>query len=64
MKFTRNGEHLMTIGEYDVTGGSNDPDLLGGPAGIWVDPETNEVYVRTGTGIGVSRCMMVIRVPT
>ena len=48
MKFTRSGEHLMTIGQYDVTGGSNDPDLLGGPAGIWVDPETNEVYVADG----------------
>ena len=33
---------------YDVTGGSNDPALLGGPAGIWVDPETNEVYVADG----------------
>ena len=33
---------------YDATGGSNDPDLLGGPAGIWVDPETNEVYVADG----------------
>ena len=48
MKFTRSGEHLMTIGQYDVTGGSNDPDLLGGPAGTWVDPETNEVYVADG----------------
>ncbi|MCH2654504.1 MAG: hypothetical protein MK117_08260 [Gemmatimonadetes bacterium] len=48
MKFTRSGEHLMTIGQNDVTGGSNDPDLLGGPAGIWVDPETNEVYVADG----------------
>ena len=48
MKGTRSGEHLMTIGQYDVTGGSNDPDLLGGPAGIWVDPETNEVYVADG----------------
>ena len=28
----------MTLGEYDVNGGSNDPNLLGGPAGIWVDP--------------------------
>ena len=48
MKFTRSGEHLMTIGQYDVTGGRNDPDLLCGPAGIWVDPETNEVYVADG----------------
>jgi DNA-binding beta-propeller fold protein YncE len=50
MKFTRTGELVMTIGQYDVTGGSNDPDLLGGPAGIWVDPATNEVYVADGYG--------------
>ncbi len=48
MKFTRSGELVMTIGEYDVNAGSNDPDLLGGPAGIWVDPETNEVYIADG----------------
>lgn len=48
MKFTRSGELLMQIGEYDVTGGSNDTALLGGPAGIWVDPSTNEVFVADG----------------
>ena len=48
MKFTRDGELLMQIGEYDVTGGSNDTELLGGPAGIWVDPSTNEVFVADG----------------
>ena len=48
MKFTRGGDLLMTIGEYDVNGGSNDPDLLGGPAGIWVDPGTNEVFIADG----------------
>jgi len=48
MKFTRSGELLLQIGEYDVNGGSNDPDLLGGPAGIWVDPTTNEVFVADG----------------
>jgi hypothetical protein len=48
MKFTRDGELLMQIGEYDVNAGSNDPDLLGGPAGIWVDPSTNEVFVADG----------------
>ncbi len=50
MKFTRDGQLLMQLGEYDVTGGSNDPDLLGGPAGIWVDPGTNEVFVADGYG--------------
>ncbi len=48
MKFTRSGELVMTLGEYDVNGGSNDLDLLGGPAGIWVDPETDEVYIADG----------------
>jgi sugar lactone lactonase YvrE len=48
MKFTRDGQLLMQIGEYDVNGGSNDPDLLGGPAGIWVDPQSNEVFIADG----------------
>lgn len=48
MKFTRSGEHLMTLGAYDETAGSADPRLLGGPAGIWVDPNTNEVFVADG----------------
>jgi DNA-binding beta-propeller fold protein YncE len=48
MKFTRNGEHVMTIGKYEENGGSNDHELLGGPSGIWVDPETNEAYISDG----------------
>ncbi len=48
MKFTRDGELLLQIGEYDVTGGNADTELLGGPAGIWVDPSTNEVFVADG----------------
>ena len=48
MKFTRDGQHLMTLGEYDVNGGSGDTALLGGPAGIWVDSETNEVFIADG----------------
>ena len=48
MKFTRDGKHVLTIGEYDKTNGSNDPALLGGPAGIWVDPKTNEVFIADG----------------
>lgn len=48
MKFTRSGEHLLTLGEYDVNGGSDHPTLLGGPAGIWVDPTTNEVFLADG----------------
>lgn len=48
MKFTRDGQLVLTIGEYDQTGGSHDERLLGGPAGIWVDPKTNEVFVADG----------------
>lgn len=48
MKFTRDGDLLMIIGEYDNNNGSNDPNLLGGPAGIWVDPADNEVFVADG----------------
>ena len=48
MKFTRDGDILMTLGEYDMTAGSHDRALLGGPAGIWVDPGTNEVFIADG----------------
>ena len=48
MKFTRSGQLLMTIGEYDDNRGSNDTSFLGGPAGIWVDPEDNEVFIADG----------------
>jgi len=48
MKFTREGKLVMTIGQYDKNAGSNDTTLLGGPAGIWVDPRNNEVYIADG----------------
>ncbi|TVR53747.1 MAG: hypothetical protein EA421_10240 [Gemmatimonadales bacterium] len=48
MKFTRDGEHLLTIGEFDESGGSGDPDRLGRPSDIVVDPETNELFVVDG----------------
>ena len=48
MKFTRDGQFVMQIGEPGHTEGtSNDPGILGGPA-PWVDPETNELYVADG----------------
>lgn len=50
LKFTRDGDLVLKIGEFDVTGGSNDPDRLGRPAGVWVDPESNEVFVADGYG--------------
>jgi len=48
MKFTREGKHLMTLGQYEKTAGSADTTLLGGPSGIWVDPKTNEAYISDG----------------
>ena len=48
MKFTRDGKLVMTVGTYDKNGGSNDTTLLGGPAGIWVDPKTNEAFIADG----------------
>ena len=50
LKFTRDGEHVMTLGRFDETGGSNDPTLMGRPAEIWVDSEDNEVFIADGYG--------------
>ncbi len=47
-KFTRTGDLVMTLGEYEVTEGSDSEEFLGGPAGIWVDPGSNEVFVADG----------------
>lgn len=48
LKFSPEGERLLQIGEWGVTGGSNDTAHLGGPTDIAVDLETNEVYVSDG----------------
>ena len=48
MKFTREGKHVLTIGVMDKNAGSNDTTLLGGPAGIWVDPKTNDAFIADG----------------
>lgn len=48
MKFSRDGELVLTIGEENQTGGSNDPRLFGRPADVWVDPATNELFVVDG----------------
>ncbi len=50
LKFTRDGEFLLQLGEPGRTGGSNDTTLLGQPANIFVDPETDEVYIADGYG--------------
>lgn len=48
LKFSRDGTFLMQIGRPGETGGSNDTELLGRPADIEVDPETNEAYIADG----------------
>lgn len=48
MKFTREGKHVLTIGTMDKNEGSNNTTLMGGPAGIWVDPKTNEAFIADG----------------
>ena len=48
MKFTKDGKHLLTIGEPGVNQGSNDPDHLGGPANFYVEPKTNELFIADG----------------
>ena len=48
MKFTQDGEHVLTIGEPGVNRGSNDPKTLGGPANFFVEPSTNEIFIADG----------------
>ncbi len=50
LKFERDGTFLLQIGEPGASRGSNDTENLGRPAGIRVDPATNEVYVADGYG--------------
>lgn len=48
LKFTQDGDFVLQIGRAGETGGSNDTELLGGPAALEVDPETNEVFIADG----------------
>jgi len=50
LKFTRDGEVALVLGRYGETGGSNDPELMGRPAEIWVDSRTNEAFIADGYG--------------
>jgi hypothetical protein len=50
LKFSRDGDLLLQIGQPGKTGGSNDTALLGRPSGIHVDGEANEVYIADGYG--------------
>src|SRR6266850_4923201 len=50
MKFTQEGKFLMQIGKAGASKGSNDIENLRLPAKIFVDKDTNEVYVADGYG--------------
>ena len=50
MKFTQDGKFLMQIGKAGSSKGSNDVEDLRLPAKIFVDKDTNEVYVADGYG--------------
>ncbi len=48
VKYTMDGEHVLTIGVPGETGGSNDTRRLGRPADIAVDTGASEVYIADG----------------
>jgi DNA-binding beta-propeller fold protein YncE len=50
LKFTQDGKFLMQIGHPGQSQGSNDIDNLKGPAKLFVDKATNELYVADGYG--------------
>ncbi len=50
LKFTQTGKFLMQIGKAGRTKGSNDVENLRRPAKIFVDKQTNEVFVADGYG--------------
>ena len=50
LKFTEDGKFLMQIGHPSQSQGSNDTENLKGPAKMFVDKATNELYVADGYG--------------
>jgi DNA-binding beta-propeller fold protein YncE len=50
LKFTQDGKFLMQIGHPGQSKGSNDLENLKGPAKMFIDKETNELYVADGYG--------------
>ncbi len=50
LKLSNEGELLLKIGEWGITGGSGDTGHLGKPADIAVDLDANEVYIADGYG--------------
>ena len=54
MKFTRDGQHLMTLGRYDENGGNGNTELLGGPPASGSTPKPTRFSSPTATATGVS----------
>jgi DNA-binding beta-propeller fold protein YncE len=50
LKFTQDGKFLMQIGHPGQSKGSNDLENLKGPAKMFIDRATNELYVADGYG--------------
>jgi DNA-binding beta-propeller fold protein YncE len=48
LKFTAKGQFLLQIGHAGKNRGSNDSENVGGPAGLFVDEKTDELYVADG----------------
>jgi hypothetical protein len=48
LKFTRDGKFLMQIGHAGKNTGSNDPENVGGPAGLFLYKKANELFVADG----------------
>jgi hypothetical protein len=48
LKFTNKGKFLMQIGHAGKNKGSNDTENVGGPAGLFLYPKTNELFVADG----------------
>jgi DNA-binding beta-propeller fold protein YncE len=48
LKFTRTGKFLMQIGHAGKNKGSNDTENVGGPAGLFLNQQTNELFVADG----------------
>src|SRR6266853_437392 len=48
LKFTSKGKFLSQIGHKGKNKGSNDTENLGGPAGLYLYRETNELFVADG----------------
>src|SRR5712691_2146786 len=48
LKFTNKGQFILQIGHAVKNKGSNDPENLGGPAGLFVYRKTNELFVADG----------------